>query len=422
LRNIATTQRLPTLAELNKVPSTPVIKGSPTNSIVGNRVLQDVIAPNTTTKPAGTIGTGGIGGSTSSGGSTGTGSSGSVTKPSTVIPTSVRPTRDPVTAASFNVSRPTLRNAADLAAQFGNINYDMNNIKGIFDNATNANYDALGKAYDTTQNQYYNRLYDNQSLAMDTQRKMNASAVTSGASKGMQAATQLSGILGLQQTSAADSTALAQGRNALNDQRLAAMEKNTALAMTQAELAKMDLLKNSQNLYAADTQFSVADLSARAQADLAAKQLQAAGITAEANMYGADQNMAGQIGYGNAVAQGQIESSRLSAEATRAAAASAAAASGAAAGSSYQAPLPAPTFQKLYSDAIAAGDKASAIGYLMQTNMSYADAEKLVLESMPSRTNPTGNPVLPPTLTPNKDYSSKVGYGIIGPNGLPIDP
>lgn len=191
------------------------------------------------------------------------------------------------------VERTPLRSAEDLASLYGNITFDEDAIRSKFDKATKAEYELKRKEYEQTEDQFYNRLLGTQSTALDTIRRANASAISSGAAKGMQAANELLAILGLQQESVDDSTQLAQARNNLVDAEAAAYAKNVVDALNTANQIKLALGTLGSNLYASDTQFDVGTMQYLAQLDAAAKQLEGMGLTADATKYSADRNLEG---------------------------------------------------------------------------------------------------------------------------------
>lgn len=210
----------------------------------------------------------------------------------------------PTPAAPSQITSAQLRSAADLAALYGGINYDENAIRGQFQDATAAEYAAKEKEYAATEKQFYNRLYGTQSTALDSIRKANASAVATGASRGMQAANELSSILGLEQTSTDDSTQLAQDRNLLVDQKTAALKQDVVDALKYANDTKLSLGSLGSNIYASDAQIDIGKLDYAARLDAAAKALQgnqlaanaqlgSAQIAADASKYGADKNLQG---------------------------------------------------------------------------------------------------------------------------------
>lgn len=181
-----------------------------------------------------------------------------------------------------------LRGAEDLAALYGNIDYDRGAIEGIFQGAVDQEYAAKQAEYDRSASQYYNRLAQSQDTYLDALRKQAATnAVQSGASQGMGAATQLSALMDLSRQTSADATELTQEQRALIDQQEAARAKATMDALTYANEQKMALGTLGANIYASDAQKYIGELGAGAQ-------IEAANTAASAQGYTADQALAGQ--------------------------------------------------------------------------------------------------------------------------------
>lgn len=79
------------------------------------------------------------------------------------------------------------------------------------------------------ENQFYQQLYDTNQTVLDSIRKNNAAAIASGASKGTQAANELSAMLLGQQESAAAATELAQSNyDIASEQQQAILESEAA--------------------------------------------------------------------------------------------------------------------------------------------------------------------------------------------------
>jgi len=297
-----------------------------------------------------------------------------------------------------------------LAKLYGNITYDEDVIRSKFDAATRAEYARKRKEYEQTEDQFYNRLFGTQSTALDTIRRANASAISSGAAKGMQAANELSAILGLQQEAVDDSTKLAQERNLLMDKEAEAYTKNVVDALAKANEIKQALGTLGSNIYAADTQFDVGTMQYLAQLDAAAKQLAGIELTANAtkysadralegnkymadqnligNKYMADQNLAGtrytaDKNYaGNIYAADQnLAAARYAADANREATIRAAELNNAAQTAYYNslASQPDLTLQDAVVKAIKDGQDSIAVALIMQaTGASKKDAENMV--------------------------------------------
>ena len=91
-------------------------------------------------------------------------------------------------------------------------------------------------------------------------RRANASAVATGASRGVQAAQELASILGLEQESTMAATELAQARANLGLQEAEALSKDVMEALTYADDTKYKAGQIARDLYTADTQFNVGHL------------------------------------------------------------------------------------------------------------------------------------------------------------------
>ena len=111
--------------------------------------------------------------------------------------------------------------------------------------ATAASYAAQRDQNRLAENQFYNQMYNTQRTAMDTIRQSNAAAVSTGASRGVQAANELSALLGLQQESVAGATEIAQARQQTAQEETAAMLDNTLKAYQQAQTERANLIQSA---------------------------------------------------------------------------------------------------------------------------------------------------------------------------------
>ena len=100
--------------------------------------------------------------------------------------------------------------------------------------ATVAQFNVQREQNRQAENQFYNEMYNTQKTAMDTIRQSNAAAVASGASRGVQAAQELSSLLGLQQESVASATELAKANRQTAQEETAAVLENVLNAYKQA--------------------------------------------------------------------------------------------------------------------------------------------------------------------------------------------
>ena len=109
--------------------------------------------------------------------------------------------------------------------------------------ATIAQFNAQREANRQNENAFYNQMYNTQKTAMDTIRQSNAAAVASGASRGVQAANELSALLGLQEESVASATELAQVNRQTAAEETAAVLENVLNAYQQATQERQQLVQ-----------------------------------------------------------------------------------------------------------------------------------------------------------------------------------
>lgn len=167
---------------------------------------------------------------------------------------------------------------------------EQDRIANIFRNEANA-------AYGAAQNQYSQDIANQQAALSDTIRRSQAEAVATGASRGMQAANELSAMLGLQQAAAQGATQI-QGDYA---SQLAAAQEQAANLQNQrnqvlAQFAEADLEAEAQR-YAANLDYAANDFDRIiAQAREYAANGDSARANALLNAYGMANGMdAGQI-------------------------------------------------------------------------------------------------------------------------------
>lgn len=118
--------------------------------------------------------------------------------------------------------------------------------------ATVAQFNAQREQNRINENNFYNQMYNTQRTAMDTIRQSNAAAVASGASRGVQAAQELSSLLGLQQESVASATELAQANRQTAQEETAAVLENVLNAYKEAEAQKQQAV--TQEIQAASVE------------------------------------------------------------------------------------------------------------------------------------------------------------------------
>lgn len=150
---------------------------------------------------------------------------------------------------------------ADWLTKYGNVNFDINAIKSIFDAATNAEYAAKDREYAATERKFYDQKGTEQQSLLDAKRRAAAqNAVQTGANRGMQNAMQLTDTIQQSAAAAPDALTLAEGRRALIDQQQAALMLNAKEAEALAEQRKLDYAKVGSEIYATDAQKYVGEL------------------------------------------------------------------------------------------------------------------------------------------------------------------
>ena len=161
---------------------------------------------------------------------------------------------------------------------------DAQSIKTAYDRATAAARSIEERGIANAEAAWQRNLAGTQATALDTIRKNNASAIATGASKGMQAANELSAVLGLQDTSVEESTALAQQRLDLADAYAAEYAKNAVTAQETANANKQAMMNAAIQQYGYDTTLEAARFNNAETALLDyAAQMEASGKTDAAN-------------------------------------------------------------------------------------------------------------------------------------------
>lgn len=137
-----------------------------------------------------------------------------------------------------------------------------------FNAATTAQFNLQREQNRQAENQFYNQMYNTQQTAMDTIRQSNAAAVSTGASRGVQAAQELSALLGLQQESVASATELANANRQTAQEETAAVLENVLNAYQQAEQQRQNLITAGIQSASVDTEAA----SSQAQTNATNKQ------------------------------------------------------------------------------------------------------------------------------------------------------
>jgi hypothetical protein len=121
---------------------------------------------------------------------------------------------------------------------------DEQAILSKYNQATATQFAAQQDQNRIAENNFYNQMYNTQRTAMDTIRQSNANAVSTGASRGVQAANELSALLGLQQESIASATEIANARRQTAQEETAAMLQNIVQASQDAATQRQQTLQS----------------------------------------------------------------------------------------------------------------------------------------------------------------------------------
>ena len=197
----------------------------------------------------------------------------------------------PSTVQGVQQLKPELSGIA-LGDKYG-LTYDMGQIKGILDKATQGIYDNKNEAFKTTENNFYNQMGGLQAESIDALKKTQAAAVATGASKGMAAANELSAILGLQEQTAPLANDLANQKNLLASEEAAAYSKNASTALDTSNAIKQAIANLDLTKYGYDTQESIGIMDYLAALQDIAANKYASDKTLEGVKYNADSNLAG---------------------------------------------------------------------------------------------------------------------------------
>lgn len=169
-----------------------------------------------------------------------------------------------VTSADRPARTGYLRSAKELGELY-DINYDMEAIRGLYDDATNAKYALLSKELEQGENDFYTNNANANATLLDTLKKATSSAIATGASRGIAGAEQLGLMMEQQQSIAEEATNLAQERANMADEIAAEKAENIIKALEYSDSLKTTLGNLSSNIYSADTQYDVGLLDWAAQ-------------------------------------------------------------------------------------------------------------------------------------------------------------
>ena len=163
-----------------------------------------------------------------------------------------------------NYQRTPGRKASDIASELG-LDYNAENIKNMFSNSVEKNYEASAIEQEQAENAFYDNARTTQQTAMDTIRRNNNAAVATGASRGMQAANELAAILGLQQENTKGATQLALDQQKFSAEKAAALAASEQQAYQYYNQLGLSLNEQAISEDANATQFDAAKLGALGQ-------------------------------------------------------------------------------------------------------------------------------------------------------------
>ena len=151
--------------------------------------------------------------------------------------TYVRPEYTDVTKAGIN-------SVSDLEALLGvKFTYDRDEIEKIYADATKGAYQSNMSSQTAAESSYYRALAAAQDTGLDTIRQQNASAIASGANRGIQAANQLSTILGNSQLAAEQASKFTTDRQTIGSNYAAQLKED-------AKDSKIQIYTLTENIYA----------------------------------------------------------------------------------------------------------------------------------------------------------------------------
>jgi hypothetical protein len=161
-------------------------------------------------------------------------------------------------AQSTTTATPSVKKYVDYANQ----QVDEQAILDKYNAATLAQFNIQREQNRQAENAFYNQMYNTQRTAMDTIRKSNAAAVSTGASRGVQAANELSALLGLQQESVQSATEIAQTSRQTAQEETAAVLENVLNAYQQASQERSQLVSQGIEAASVDAQEAANEVAA----------------------------------------------------------------------------------------------------------------------------------------------------------------
>ena len=219
-------------------------------------------------------------------------------------------------SAYTNVVDPTVLSMQALQNQLGtNVITDYDTIKNMYDTATKTAYDIEQES--GAEKSYYKHLADAQNSALDTIRQTYGTAIAQGASRGMQAANQLSAILGTTATANEEATQLATDKQTRANEYASQMAENAKSALEYSNQQQMDIATLSRQLYNDQIQQQTAQLAYNQGINTDKANVEAARLAAQGSMNSSLANTAAGVYNNNQSAIAQLQAAIASANATK---------------------------------------------------------------------------------------------------------
>ena len=165
-------------------------------------------------------------------------------------------------AEAIAVTNPTLMNTQEYLAKLGlsDYQYNYNDILNNLNNATDAGYASTKNELANANAEYNRNMAAQQQSVADSIRNQQQAAVSTGMTKGMQAAQMLSSLLGNSQTSATGAQELASNRYQSALDYASQLREDASSALDKSNAAQETLMSNIRQLYNDDIQQKTADL------------------------------------------------------------------------------------------------------------------------------------------------------------------
>lgn len=229
--------------------------------------------------------------------------------------TYVRPEYTDVTKAGIN-------SVSDLEALLGvKFTYDRDEIEKIYADATKGAYQSNMSSQTAAESSYYRALAAAQDTGLDTIRQQNASAIASGANRGIQAANQLSTILGNSQLAAEQASKFTTDRQTIGSNYAAQLKEDAKNALAYSNEIANQIGGLSHQLYNDQIQSKTAELAYNQGINTDYAGYQANKYTSDSNLFSNIVNSGAGVYNNNQSSIAQIESALAAAEAQKYAAA-----------------------------------------------------------------------------------------------------